>query len=53
MAIKVHGVPVSTCTAGVLLCLNEKGLDYELLLVDLAAKAHKQQPYLSLNVRSL
>ncbi|XP_062175308.1 glutathione S-transferase F13-like [Alnus glutinosa] len=49
MAIKVHGVPVSTCTAGVLLCLNEKGLDYELLLVDLAAKAHKQQPYLSLN----
>ncbi|XP_059457345.1 glutathione S-transferase F13-like [Corylus avellana] len=49
MAIKVHGVPVSTCTAGVLLCLHEKGLHYELLPVDLAAGAHKQDPYLSLN----
>ncbi|KAB1214006.1 Glutathione S-transferase F13 [Morella rubra] len=49
MAIKVHGIALSTCTARVLLCLHEKGLDYELLPVDLASGAHKQHPYLSLN----
>ncbi|KAF5465492.1 hypothetical protein F2P56_015498 [Juglans regia] len=50
MAIyRVHGIPMSACTARVLLCLHEKGLAYELLPVDLAAGAHKQPPYLSLN----
>ncbi|KAH7573599.1 hypothetical protein ACOSP7_007359 [Xanthoceras sorbifolium] len=47
--IKVHGMALATCTARVLLCLSEKGLDYELVPVDVAAGAHKQQPYLSLN----
>ncbi|KAB1214011.1 Glutathione S-transferase F7 [Morella rubra] len=49
MAIKVHGIAVSPYTARVLLCLHEKGLDYELLPVDLASGAHKQHSYLSLN----
>ncbi|GMY27716.1 glutathione S-transferase F13-like [Fagus crenata] len=49
MAIKVLGSPVSTCTARVLLCLCEKGLEYELLPIDLASGAHKRQPFLSLN----
>ncbi|KAK6254522.1 hypothetical protein SCA6_015827, partial [Theobroma cacao] len=49
MAIKVHGYAMSTCTARVLLCLSEKGLEYEVVPVDVANGAHKQQPYLSLN----
>ncbi|KAK4586739.1 hypothetical protein RGQ29_023775 [Quercus rubra] len=49
MAIKVHGALFSTCTARVLICLCEKGLDYELLPIDMVAGAHKQQPFCSLN----
>ncbi|XWS08608.1 hypothetical protein CRYUN_Cryun40dG0016500 [Craigia yunnanensis] len=49
MGIKVHGIALSTCTARVLLCLCEKGLDYEIVPVDIPNSAHKQQPYLSLN----
>ncbi|KAJ0093041.1 hypothetical protein Patl1_25086 [Pistacia atlantica] len=49
MAIKVHGLAVSTCTVRVLLCLHEKGLEYELVPVDVFNGAHKKQPYLSLN----
>lgn len=52
MAIKVHGALFSTCTARVLICLCEKGLDYELLPIDMVAGAHKQQPFRSLNVRT-
>ncbi|WRX21297.1 Glutathione S-transferase [Theobroma cacao] len=52
MAIKVHGYAMSTCTARVLLCLSEKGLEYEVVPVDVANGAHKQQPYLSLNPES-
>ncbi|CAK7333157.1 unnamed protein product [Dovyalis caffra] len=40
---------MSTCTARVLLCLSEKGLEYELVPVQMSKGAHKQQPYLSLN----
>ncbi|MFQ6646475.1 hypothetical protein Gotur_019146, partial [Gossypium turneri] len=53
MVIKVHGIPLSTCTARVLLCLCEKGLQYELVPVDVENSAHKKPPYLSLNVRLL
>ncbi|KAJ7980251.1 Glutathione S-transferase family protein [Quillaja saponaria] len=49
MAIKVYGIPTSTCTAHVLLCLHEKGIEYQLVPVDLASAAHKQQPHLPLN----
>ncbi|KAK2646076.1 hypothetical protein Ddye_021271 [Dipteronia dyeriana] len=44
--IKVHGMALATCTARVLLCLAEKGLDYELVPVDVAVGEHKQQPCL-------
>ncbi|KAK5794742.1 hypothetical protein PVK06_035984 [Gossypium arboreum] len=53
MVIKVHGIPLSTCTARVLLCLCEKGLQYKLVPVDVENSAHKKPPYLSLNVRLL
>ncbi|XP_031485077.1 glutathione S-transferase F13-like [Nymphaea colorata] len=49
MGIKVYGLPRSTNTARVLACLLEKGLDYELIHVDVLNGEHKQQPYLSLN----
>ncbi|CAN6468824.1 unnamed protein product [Victoria cruziana] len=49
MKAKVHGLARSTCTTRVLVCLEEKGIDYELVPVNMAAGAHKQQPFLSLN----
>ncbi|XXG80647.1 hypothetical protein AAC387_Pa09g1463 [Persea americana] len=49
MAVKVHGASMSTCTARVLACLHEKGVEYEFVSVGLADGAHKQQPFLSLN----
>lgn len=48
--MKVHGVPMSTCTARVLLCLYEKGLEFEIVRMDLAHGPHNKEPYLSLNV---
>ncbi|KAM7255084.1 hypothetical protein ACFE04_020325 [Oxalis oulophora] len=47
--MKVHGSPVSTATMRVLATLQEKGLDYEFLLVDMASGAHKKEPFISLN----
>ncbi|WCJ21371.1 Glutathione S-transferase [Euphorbia peplus] len=47
--IKVHGIPMSTATQRVLVCLEEKGLDYEICPVDLSTGAHKKEPFISLN----
>jgi len=47
--IQVYGRPISTATRMVLCCLEEKQVDYELVLVDLSAGAHKQPQYLALN----
>jgi len=47
--IKVLGYPLSTATRLVLCCLEEKQVDYELVVVDAAAGAHKQPQYLALN----
>nr|AHA46523.1 phi class glutathione S-transferase [Larix kaempferi] len=47
--IKVHGHPFSTATALVLCCLEEKQLQYELVLVDLSSGAQKKPQYLALN----
>jgi len=49
--IKLHGHPISTATAMVLCCLNEKEVEYDLAYVELSAGAHKQPQYLALNVR--
>ena len=49
MGVKVHGLPLSTCTSRVLTILHEKGLDFELLPVNLLAGEHKQPPFLSKN----
>lgn len=52
-SIKVHGVPMSTATMRVLAALYEKELDFELIPVDMRAGAHKQEPFVSLNVTPL
>ncbi|XP_068662694.1 glutathione S-transferase F13-like [Aristolochia californica] len=49
MAIKIHGVSFSTCTARVVAVLNEKGVEYELIGVNLPKGEHKQPPFLALN----
>eukprot|EP00268_Persea_americana_P032315 TRINITY_DN3173_c0_g1_i1.p1 TRINITY_DN3173_c0_g1~~TRINITY_DN3173_c0_g1_i1.p1 ORF type:complete len:216 (-),score=41.49 TRINITY_DN3173_c0_g1_i1:376-1023(-) len=49
MGLKLYGLPMSTNTARVAACLNEKELEYQLVPVDLRTGAHKQPPFISLN----
>jgi glutathione S-transferase len=49
MAIKIHYHPFSTYSRRVLMALIEKGISHELVQVDMAARKHREQPYLSLN----
>lgn len=49
MGMKVYSLPMSTNTVRVIAALNEKGLDYELVIVDLRTGAHKQPSFLALN----
>ncbi|CAK9178028.1 unnamed protein product [Ilex paraguariensis] len=49
MAIKVHGSVISTAAKRVFACLNEKGLEYEFVPVNMAAGEHKKEPFISLN----
>ncbi|KAJ7977535.1 Glutathione S-transferase [Quillaja saponaria] len=49
MAIKLYGLPMSTATTRVLLCLHEKGVDFELIPVNAFSGEHKQPPFLSKN----
>lgn len=45
MAIKLYGYDPSTCTRRVITVLEEKGLDYEFVSVDVFAGAHKTEEY--------
>ena len=49
MGIKLHYNPLSTFSRRVLLAFAEKQIPHELVVVDMAARQHRQQPYLSLN----
>ncbi len=49
MGIKLHYHPLSTYSRRVLIALAEKQIPHELVVVDMAAGQHRQQPYLSLN----
>ncbi|KAF3449246.1 hypothetical protein FNV43_RR09974 [Rhamnella rubrinervis] len=49
MAVKLHGLAMSSCTALVLSCIHEKGVDFELVPVNLSAGQHKQPPFLAKN----
>eukprot|EP00245_Coleochaete_scutata_P010730 TRINITY_DN3844_c0_g1_i1.p1 TRINITY_DN3844_c0_g1~~TRINITY_DN3844_c0_g1_i1.p1 ORF type:complete len:212 (+),score=61.76 TRINITY_DN3844_c0_g1_i1:187-822(+) len=48
MAMKVHGAAVSTCTRRVITTLNEKGVSFELVQVDMAKGEHKSPEFLKL-----
>ena len=45
MAIKLYGYDPSTCTRRVMTVLEEKGLDYKFVPVDVFAGAHKTEEY--------
>ncbi|PON70650.1 S-crystallin [Parasponia andersonii] len=47
--IKVYGSAYSTATMRVIAALNEKGLDFELVPVDMRTGEHKKEPFISLN----
>ncbi|VVA17144.1 PREDICTED: glutathione [Prunus dulcis] len=49
MALKLHGLPLSTCTGRVLTIFHEKSLDFELVPVNLPAGEHKQPAFLTKN----
>ncbi|KAL4038817.1 hypothetical protein IC575_002448 [Cucumis melo] len=47
--VKVYGLPISTCTSTVMICLHEKQIHFQLLHVDLFNGEHKQPPFLAIN----
>jgi hypothetical protein len=49
---KLYGMPLSPNVVRVATVLNEKGLDFEIVPVDLRTGAHKQPEFLALNVRA-
>ncbi|PKU75100.1 probable glutathione S-transferase GSTF1 [Dendrobium catenatum] len=49
MVLKVFGNPISTCTVRVLACIEEIGLEYELVPVDLTTGEHKRPPHIHRN----
>jgi len=49
VTIKLHYHPFSTYSRRVLIALVEKQIPHELVAVDMTARKHREQPYLSLN----
>jgi len=47
--IKLHYHPLSTYTRRVRIALIEKGIEHELVTVDLAARKHREPEYLAIN----
>lgn len=53
MVLKLYGLPMSTCTTRVMICLHEKDLEFELVPVDLFTQENKKPPFLAKNVTNL
>jgi len=49
MALKLHYHPLSTYSRRARIALAEKGIPYEAVVVDMPARRHREEPYLSLN----
>ncbi|KAK8966176.1 Glutathione S-transferase 3 [Platanthera guangdongensis] len=49
MGLKLYGLPVSTCTGRVVAVIEELGLEYELVPVDLSAGEHKRPAFMERN----
>jgi len=47
--MKVHGATYSIASQRVIAALYEKGLDFELVPVDMSTGGHKKEPFVSLN----
>lgn len=48
--VKVYGPPISTAVSRVLACLLEKGVDYQLISVNMSKGEHKKPDYLKIQV---
>eukprot|EP01018_Ginkgo_biloba_P017885 Gb_28401 [translate_table: standard] len=48
MGIKLYGPTYASCSRRVMACLFEKGVDFEVVHVDILTEAHKKPDYLSL-----
>ncbi|CAN6682909.1 unnamed protein product [Malus baccata var. baccata] len=51
--VKVYGPPLSTAVSRVLACLLEKGVDYQLISVNMAKGEHKKPDYLKIQVSAI
>ena len=49
MGLKLYYHPLSTYSRRVLITFAEKKIPHELIAVDMAARRHREEPYLSLN----
>ncbi|KAL9235780.1 hypothetical protein vseg_010516 [Gypsophila vaccaria] len=49
MVVKLYGLPMSTCTARAMICLEEKHVEFELVPVNLFNSEHKRPSFLSKN----
>ena len=49
MGLKLHYNPLSTFSRRVLIAFAEKQVPHQLVVVDMAGRRHREQPYLSLN----
>jgi glutathione S-transferase len=49
MSLKLYYHPLSTFSRRVLIAFAEKQVPHELAVIDMAARRHREQPYLSLN----
>ncbi|KAK1291157.1 Glutathione S-transferase PARB [Acorus calamus] len=47
--LKLYGVKQSTNVMRALVCLYEKGLDFEFVSVDMHSGEHKKDPFISFN----
>ena len=50
--MKLHGMPLAPNVMRVAAVLNEMGVDFEIIPVDLPTGAHKQPDFLAFNVRT-
>ncbi|CAN6468826.1 unnamed protein product [Victoria cruziana] len=46
---KVYGTSLSTATMRAVVCLYEKDVEFDFVVVDMRAGAHKREPFISLN----
>lgn len=51
MGVKLYGHPMSSCTVRVMACLYEKGVEFELVPINMFAGEQKTPDFLAKNVQ--